>query len=113
MFINNRVFGFRVSRLRSEGPIDWRQNINTAKEDNWSQYDVPSNIGEACRAFMSDLRLKFGRFDFIVDDVGNHEFLELNINGEFGWLDDPKSNWLHRVFLEELLKEENTVQLFS
>ena len=36
---------------------------------------------------MDDLKLSFGRLDFLLDDEGRYWFCEVNPNGQFAWLD--------------------------
>ncbi len=61
------------------------------------------------RALMVDARLRYGRLDFIVDDAGRFEFLEVNSNGQFGWLDDPQTLWLHERVLDAVLDSRTTI----
>lgn len=63
-------------------PVDWR----LAPEQPWSPYQLPPDVADACRALVSDLGLLFSGIDFARDDAGEHWFLELNPNGEWGWL---------------------------
>ena len=39
-----------------------------------------------CRKLVSSLSLRFGAIDFVLDQDGQLWFLELNPNGEWGWL---------------------------
>jgi hypothetical protein len=36
---------------------------------------------------MDDLKLSFGRLDFLLDDEERYWFCEVNPNGQFAWLD--------------------------
>jgi hypothetical protein len=36
---------------------------------------------------MHDLRLEYGRLDFMQETGGNYWFCEVNPNGQFAWLD--------------------------
>ena len=58
---------------------------------------------------MADARLHYGRLDFIVDEAGHFEFLEVNSNGQFGWLDDPQTGWLHERILDAVLDARTTI----
>ena len=58
---------------------------------------------------MGDLGLVYGRLDFLLtaDDT---VFLEVNPNGQFGWLDTP-GNWpLHRAVLAALYDPSSIVR---
>ena len=63
-------------------PIDWRR----APQHPWAPYELPSEVLGACRELVRAAGLRFGAIDFALDHDGNHWFLELNPNGEWGWL---------------------------
>lgn len=63
-------------------PLDWRR----ASERAWSPYVLPPDIADACRELVGGLGLRFGGIDLALDDSGVYWFLELNPNGEWGWL---------------------------
>ena len=50
---------------------------------------------------MKALKLKFGRFDFLIDKKNELWFLEVNSNGEWAWLDDNYQYGLHKEFLKQ------------
>lgn len=63
-------------------PIDWRR----APQHPWLPYELPAQVASACRDLVLAAGLRFGAIDFALDREGNHWFLELNPNGEWGWL---------------------------
>jgi glutathione synthase/RimK-type ligase-like ATP-grasp enzyme len=65
-----------------EQPIDWRR----ARDQPWSAYPLPDEIARACCALVKRLRLRFSGIDLVLDGEGQFWFLELNPNGEWGWL---------------------------
>lgn len=74
---------FYPIKITSNNKIDWR------KKNNHIEYeiiDVPIEIKEKCILLMEKLLLKFGCFDFIVDQE-NWYFLEINANGQWVWLE--------------------------
>jgi hypothetical protein len=109
VYIAGQCFGFRIARDRASGPTDWRERINTDAQDVWQCYDVSPEIVHGCQRFMADVGLHYGRFDFIIDDDGRHEFLEVNSNGQYGWLDDVQESWLHTSVLNALLNPATTI----
>lgn len=72
----------REPASKSSEPVDWRLAI----QQPWSPYELPTDIAEACRKLVGDLDLRFGGIDLARDPAGEHWFLELNPNGEWGWL---------------------------
>jgi len=99
VYINGHVSWFRNQFKRSDNNIDWRTEINTEAQSLWEKFDHVNLLtwNEAMKNFMTELALNYGRLDFILDKQGILWFLEVNPNGEFGWLDDEKLS-LHRAF---------------
>jgi hypothetical protein len=66
----------------AQEPIDWRH----APQRPWLRYELPANLVGECRDLVLAAGLRFGALDFALDQHGKHWFLELNPNGEWGWL---------------------------
>lgn len=74
---------FHTVKIESKNKIDWRKTNN---EITYSLVDLPSEISEKCRLFMTHLNMDFGCFDFMIKDGATY-FLEMNANGQWAWLD--------------------------
>ena len=86
--IRDALFAFALGRADfPAGVIDWRRARNLTPTQNWVPHSLPSDIAAAIRQFMSDMSLHYGRIDFLLADRTYH-FLEVNPNGEWGWLDE-------------------------
>ncbi|MCF2857002.1 hypothetical protein L1286_05955 [Pseudoalteromonas sp. SMS1] len=70
-------------KIDSENKIDWRVSNNKI---SYSLMDVPKEVLEKCYEMMNIMEVEFGCFDFIIK---NDEwfFLEVNINGQWAWLE--------------------------
>jgi hypothetical protein len=55
------------------------------------------------------LGLRYGRLDFLSSQ-DELTFLEVNPNGQFGWLDEPDSWPLHRAVLDAALDSSSAVR---
>ncbi|MCD6669705.1 hypothetical protein LT068_11540 [Vibrio cholerae] len=74
---------FFPARIDSKNPIDWRKKNSQAVFTKW---DIPEIVEQKCRDYMAKCSMEFGCFDFLVkDDIWY--FLEMNVNGQWGWLD--------------------------
>lgn len=71
-----------VSLADPDQPIDWRR----AQDQPWSVYTLPNEIARACCALVKRFRLRFSGIDLALDAEDHLWFLELNPNGEWGWL---------------------------
>lgn len=104
VFINGQVNWYACEFSRHEDSVDWRIEINTEHQSPW--HEVDRKISEVwdpgVLELMNDLKLSYGRLDFIQDTDGLLWFLEVNPNGEFGWLDDEERS-LHKSFAKAVL----------
>jgi hypothetical protein len=62
--------------------LDWR----TDPSAEWRQHKLPAEVASRCIALVEHLGLQFGGIDLALDDSGAYWFLEINPNGEWGWL---------------------------
>ncbi|MBA3707227.1 MAG: hypothetical protein H0W83_00230 [Planctomycetes bacterium] len=110
LYIAGKVMGFRIDHPRRPDQVDWRTSINV-EDTTWVRWELPGGMESAVVAFMGDAGLRFGRLDFIVGDVAPH-FLEVNTNGQYGWLDN-ESFTIHNAILDAIMDRENAVMAAS
>ena len=105
VFIDEQCHWYESTFQRLPSSIDWRREIQTEKESPWVKIPEQSllDMTKSVRNFMRSSNLKYGRLDFIRDGHGIFWFLECNVNGEFGWLDDAQET-MHHVFLDAIFK---------
>ncbi len=72
-----------IVKIKSENAIDWRKSDNNI---TYSVCEMPNDIYDKCIAFMRRCKMSFGCFDFIVQN-DNWYFLEMNVNGQWAWLE--------------------------
>ena len=109
LYAQGRCFGFEMEGTRSElGVEDWRMRIGS-HTDRWRPWSLPAGFAERIAAYMEQLGLRFGRLDFLTGD-DDPSFLEVNPNGQFGWLDDPNGWPLHRAVLEAVLDPTSAIR---
>ncbi|RMG32309.1 MAG: hypothetical protein D6732_13535 [Methanobacteriota archaeon] len=78
------------SQEHRDGIYDWRQI--PLDEMKIEQVYIPDDVKYKCISLMKLLGIKFGCFDFVVDENDNYIFLEVNEMGQFLWIEvvDPK-----------------------
>ncbi len=67
--------------------LDWRELATDYVTDEWLAHPLPPEIERGAFSLMADLQLQYGRIDMLLDGGGTYHFLEVNPNGEWGWLD--------------------------
>ncbi|MEV8406420.1 ATP-grasp ribosomal peptide maturase [Streptomyces niveus] len=76
--VGDRLFGVRID----SPDLDWRrrQDLMTC-----TAVEVPESVASAVTAYLAELRLVYGAFDFAVTASGDWYFLECNPNGQWAW----------------------------
>ncbi|MFF4779084.1 MvdC/MvdD family ATP grasp protein [Microtetraspora fusca] len=99
--VGERVFAARIDSQASRlTAVDWRHYDDP--NVGYSAYDLPSDISDRCVRLVAGLGLTFGALDFIVTPDDRHVFLELNINGQWAFVEmltglpisDAIADWL-------------------
>lgn len=98
--IGKRVFAVRIdSQLHEETRIDWRVDPDLLI---YSETQIPKYLEEKCFELLADLGLNFGAFDFIVRN-NQYIFLEVNANGQWGWLEGKLGIKISDAIIDYLL----------
>lgn len=84
--VGNRVFAAEIHSQSSEKTkIDWRRydfdNVTHCK------HMLPSSIQTHCISLVKKLGLAFGAIDMILTPKNEYVFLEINPNGQWGWIE--------------------------
>lgn len=96
------VVGRQVFCVRLDsGLLDWRADYDRI---TYAVMDPPAGIAERCLAFLDDLGLQFGAFDFALTEDGP-VFLECNPNGQWGWIEDETGLPIARAIADLLLED--------
>ncbi|MEJ2671444.1 MAG: hypothetical protein P8168_04420 [Deltaproteobacteria bacterium] len=86
-FVYDQLFAFELDRgVFVEQITDWRELPPDWEQGDWRPHKLPEDVASRVFGFMQDMGLHFGRLDFLWGDDG-YFFLEVNSNGEWGWLD--------------------------
>lgn len=83
VFIAGEMLAFEL--VNNLELVDWRKN-QISDPPKWVPHKLPVLISKQILNFMMKLELNFGRLDFVME--GNeYFFLEVNINGQWAFLD--------------------------
>ncbi len=107
LYINGKVHGFQFATARGN-LTDWRVTQGT-DANRWEKWDAGKEFEQKIDAYMRELGLKFGRFDFIIGGAAP-QFLEVNPRGQFGWLDDDQKT-LNNEVVDAILDPASTIKI--
>lgn len=99
--VDREIFSVRIDAFDK---IDWRKNQDRNK---YSIITIPTEIKDKCFLLMDELNIKFGAFDFIVDNNEKYIFLEVNPNGQWLWLEDITGMKISDSIIKYLIKGED------
>lgn len=99
--VRGRNFAFGLDRnLFVARTVDWRE-AGDLTTPLWAPQEVPAPLLGQTNAFMREVGLDFGRLDFLQDGE-IYWFLEVNSNGEWGWLDPQGKRGVLDALVSEL-----------
>jgi glutathione synthase/RimK-type ligase-like ATP-grasp enzyme len=84
--VDDKVFAAKICSQGTAGAeIDWRRELWSV---GYEPYDLPDELQTLCRKLVASLRLRFGAIDLIRTTSGQYVFLEINPNGQYGWIEE-------------------------
>ena len=101
--IGRRVFATEIhSQTNKDSIIDWRraQDVNLPHQ----RHKIPEDIKKQCISLVKKLGLQFGAIDMILDKNGKYYFLEINPNGQWGWIEKRTGYKLTEALVDLLIK---------
>lgn len=94
------VVGRQVFAVRIDSDLlDWRADYNAL---SYSVVDLPDALVKALLGYLDRLGLASGSFDLAIDREGDFHWLELNPNGQWGWLEKETGLELAAAFADLL-----------
>lgn len=108
LYINEKVHCYQFATERGN-LTDWRITQGT-NDNQWIPWDAGSDFEKRIDLYMKDMGLKYGRLDFIIGGK-EPQFLEVNPEGQFGWLDDENGLPLHNEVVDAILDPATTIEI--
>jgi glutathione synthase/RimK-type ligase-like ATP-grasp enzyme len=103
--IGNKAFAAKIDSkpmLAGQGKEDWREGYDFGIK--FTEMNADSTLVDKCKAFLNELELNFGCFDFVVDENNNIFFLECNSNGQWLWIEEDTGMDISGAIAEWLIK---------
>ncbi|WP_328503427.1 ATP-grasp ribosomal peptide maturase [Streptomyces sp. NBC_00457] len=99
LLVGERVFAVRID----SGLLDWRKDYSAL---TYHVVDLPDRLTKTLRAYLDHYGLTSGSFDLAVDRAGEPHWLELNPNGQWGWLEENTGLPMAAAFADLLTRGE-------
>lgn len=108
--VGHQTFCCRIDSTAMDddfGGVDWRAGYTSKSGIPQTAIETPPHLHDFCLAYLDELRLNFGCFDFIVDTEGKPWFLECNPNGQWMWIEEDIGLPISRAIAECLSRGAN------
>jgi ATP-grasp ribosomal peptide maturase len=83
-YIDGDCHTARIDTASRAASVDWRADHDHA---TFTRAELPDGVAGRIRRLMYELGLRYGALDMIVDPDGEHWLLEVNPNGQFGFVE--------------------------
>jgi glutathione synthase/RimK-type ligase-like ATP-grasp enzyme len=99
--VGDAVFAAEIaSQDHPNGRDDWRRA--NVYEVEHRRHDLPDPVERACLALVRAFGLEYGAIDLIRTPDGGYVFLEINANGQYGWVEGLTGMPISRAIAERL-----------
>ncbi|MGH4016893.1 MAG: MvdC/MvdD family ATP grasp protein [Pseudonocardiaceae bacterium] len=93
--VGDNVF---ATEIKNPGELDWRRSHDNI---TYRPYELPDTVAAGVHRLMRSLNLFFGALDFVLTDQG-HQFIEINPNGQWGWIEHQTGQPISRALATAL-----------
>lgn len=98
--VDGEVFAAKIASQDVAGAEhDWRRELRSV---GYERYALPEDLADRCRQLVANLGLRYGAIDLIRSKAGEYVFLEINPNGQYGWIEEAVALPISRAIARAL-----------
>lgn len=102
--VDGKAFPAAIHAHSDAARIDWRSDYDAL---TYSIPTVPQRVLTGARDLLRRLHLRYAALDFIVSPDGRWHFLEVNPNGQYGWIEEHTGQPISDAIADALTRKEN------
>jgi hypothetical protein len=103
--VGARVFAAAIhSQATRRTQLDWRHYDH--EHTPYTAHELPDDVAARCAALVRTLGLAYGAIDLIVTPEGEHVFLEINPNGQWGGIESRTGLPITAALCDELTRAQ-------
>lgn len=99
--VGDKAFSAAI-HARGDAKVDWRKH-QFSNDVRFTNEDLPPAVEAACIELVATLGLRYGAIDLIERSDGEFLFLEVNPNGQYGWLETQLGLPISEAIAQQLL----------
>lgn len=106
--VGDRIFSAGIhSQEHVDTVIDWRKaDLDEGVDLRHEELSLPEWLQEKCLELANRLELKFACMDFVLTPDNDYVFLEVNPNGQWGWLEEAVGFPIRDAIIDELFERK-------
>lgn len=94
--VGDTLFTTEITNPRE---LDWRRNHGAT---TYRPSELPEHVATGIHTLMRSLGLFFSALDFVLTEDGEYVFLEVNPNGQWGWIENQTGQPISRALATAL-----------
>lgn len=99
--VGDQTFAAAIdSQSDPETQVDWR--VGSKADLAHAVHELPCDVHQMCIEVVRQLGLRFGAIDLVLDIAGTYWFLEVNPNGQWGWIEKRTGQPIASAIVTEL-----------
>ena len=105
-YLEGRMWAMAIfSQSDETTQVDFRK-YNALRPNRTVAYQLPEEVKAHLDQLFRELDLNTGSADLVLDECGEHVFLEINPVGQFGMVSEPCNHYLERQVARSLVDHE-------
>ena len=105
--VGDSVFPASIVAEQESESIDWRVSDLTGVKIIYEKMNLPEKVQQNCLAITRYFHLNYSSIDLVKDHQGNFIFLELNPNGQWGWIEQNLGYPIRDTIIDTLITASN------
>lgn len=101
--VGDSVFPASIAAKQNPEVTDWRISDIIGDEIVYDRINLPKEIKQNCLDITRRFHLNYSSIDLVKDREGNFIFLELNPNGQWGWIEQNLGYPIRDAIINKLL----------
>jgi len=101
--VGDSIFPASIAAKQNPEVTDWRISDIIGDEIVYERINLPEEIKQSCLDITRYFHLNYSSIDLVKDKQGNFIFLELNPNGQWGWIEQNLDYPIRDTIIDKLL----------
>ena len=101
--VDDQVFAAKITFQGNREEVDWRLVDLQGGNLEYERIELPGNLEKKCLSIVNYFGLRYSSMDLIIDKEGNCHFIELNPNGQWGWIEQTVGHKIRDKIIDSLI----------